>query len=112
MRKPLALMLAGLMAVSMVGCGSNGDAASSSDNKDKADSGKVTLKVTTTYAGEDTNAGNYKDACAAWTKETGNKIEDSSATSELLQTLKQVQNRMYYSSSTELIQTSSLNRVR
>ena len=38
MRKPLALMLAGLMAVSMVGCGSNGDAASSSDNKDKADS--------------------------------------------------------------------------
>ena len=31
---------------------------------------------------------------------------------ELLQTLKQVQNRMYYSSSTELIQTSSLNRVR
>ncbi|MEI3294292.1 MAG: hypothetical protein V8R99_00510 [Eubacterium ventriosum] len=27
MRKPLALMLAGLMAVSMVGCGSNGDAA-------------------------------------------------------------------------------------
>ena len=62
MRKPLALMLAGLMAVSMVGCGSNGDAASSSDNKDKADSGKVTLKVTTTYAGEDTNAGNYKDA--------------------------------------------------
>ena len=70
MRKPLALMLAGLMAVSMVGCGSNGDAASS-NNKDKADSGKVTLKVTTTYAGEDTNAGNYKDACAAWTKETG-----------------------------------------
>ena len=110
MRKPLALMLAGLMAVSMVGCGSNGDAASSSDNKDKADSGKVTLKVTTTYAGEDTNAGNYKDACAAWTKETGNKIEDSSATSD--ETLKQVQNRMYYSSSTELIQTSSLNRVR
>ena len=81
MRKPLALMLAGLMAVSMVGCGSNGDAASS-NNKDKADSGKVTLKVTTTYAGEDTNAGNYKDACAAWTKETGNKIEDSSATSD------------------------------
>ena len=81
MRKPLALMLAGLMAASMVGCGSNGDAASS-NNKDKADSGKVTLKVTTTYAGEDTNAGNYKDACAAWTKETGNKIEDSSATSD------------------------------
>ena len=40
MRKPLSHMLAGLMAVSMVGCGSNGDAASSSDNKDKADSGK------------------------------------------------------------------------
>lgn len=117
MRKPLALMLAGLMAVSMVGCGSNGDAASS-NNKDKADSGKVTLKVTTTYAGEDTNAGNYKDACAAWTKETGNKIEDSSATSDetfkskVIVDFEQVQNRMYYSSSTELIQTSSLNRVR
>ena len=43
---------------------------------------KGNIKVTTTYAGEDTNAGNYKDACAAWTKETGNKIEDSSATSD------------------------------
>ena len=118
MRKPLALMLAGLMAVSMVGCGSNGDAASSSDNKDKADSGKVTLKVTTTYAGEDTNAGNYKMPVLHGLKkqETRLKIVQQHLmkhlNQELLQTLKQVQNRMYYSSSTELIQTSSLNRVR
>lgn len=81
MRKPLALVLAGLMAVSLVGCGSDSDTGSSKSD-DKAETGKVTLKVTTTYAGEDTNAGNYKAACDEWMESTGNKIDDSSATSD------------------------------
>ena len=42
----------------------------------------VTLNVTTTYAGEDGNAQNYKDSVAAWEEESGNKVEDSSATSD------------------------------
>ncbi len=42
----------------------------------------VTLNVTTTYAGEDSNAQNYKDSVAAWEEESGNKVEDSSATSD------------------------------
>ena len=42
----------------------------------------VTLNVTTTYAGEDSNAQNYKESVAAWEEESGNKVEDSSATSD------------------------------
>ncbi len=42
----------------------------------------VTLNVTTTYAGEDSNAQNYKDAVAAWEEASGNTVEDSSATSD------------------------------
>lgn len=42
----------------------------------------VELNVTTTFAGEDTNAQNFKDAVAAWEAETGNTVADSSATSD------------------------------
>ena len=42
----------------------------------------VTINVTTTYAGEDSNAQNYKDSVQAWEEESGNKVEDSSATSD------------------------------
>lgn len=72
MRKALALVLAGVMAVSMVGCGTQ-----EGESKKKS----VKLSVTTTYAGEDSNAQNYKDAVAAWEKKTGNKVDDSSQTS-------------------------------
>lgn len=76
MRKALSLVLAGLLAVSLVGCG--GEKADSGENKEAS---KVTLKVTTTYAGEDTNAQNYIDSYKEWESKTGNTIEDSSATS-------------------------------
>ena len=42
----------------------------------------VTINVTTTYAGEDGNAQNFKDSVAACEEESGNKVEDSSATSD------------------------------
>ena len=42
----------------------------------------ITLSVTTTYAGEDSNAQIYKDSVAAWEEESGNKVDDSSATSD------------------------------
>lgn len=79
MRKALALVLCGAMAVSMVGCGSNNSGKKTSDETSKK---SVKLSVTTTYAGEDTNAQNYKDAVAAWESKTGNKVDDSSATSD------------------------------
>ena len=42
----------------------------------------VKLSVTTTYAGEDSNAQIFKDSVAAWEAETGNTVDDSSATSD------------------------------
>ena len=79
MRKALALVLCGAMAVSMVGCGSSNSGKKTSDETSKK---SVKLSVTTTYAGEDTNAQNYKDAVAAGESKTGNKVDDSSATSD------------------------------
>ena len=79
MRKALALVLCGAMAVSMVGCGSSSSGTKTSDETSKK---SVKLSVTTTYAGEDTNAQNYKDAVVAWESKTGNKVDDSSATSD------------------------------
>lgn len=79
MRKALSLVLAGLMAVSLVGCG--GQKAEEAGSGAAEEAAKVTLKVTTTYAGEDTNAQNYIDAYKEWEAKTGNTIDDSSATS-------------------------------
>lgn len=42
----------------------------------------VELNVTTTFAGEDGNAQNFKDAVAAWEETTGNTVNDASATSD------------------------------
>lgn len=42
----------------------------------------VELNVTTTFAGEDTNAKIFKEAVSAWCEITGNKVADSSATSD------------------------------
>ncbi|MGF7142319.1 raffinose/stachyose/melibiose transport system substrate-binding protein [Anaerotaenia torta] len=69
MKKLLALLLVLALAMSMVGCAAK-------------EPKKVTLNVTTTYAGNDGNAQNFQDAIAAWQTETGNKVNDSSATSD------------------------------
>lgn len=42
----------------------------------------VELDVVTTFAGEDSNAKNYLDGIAAWQEETGNTVNDNSATSD------------------------------
>ena len=69
MKKKMALMLTGIMAVSTAFAA-------------PVMAEGVSLNVTTTYAGEDSNAQNYKDSVAAWEAETGNTVEDSSATSD------------------------------
>lgn len=47
-----------------------------------AEGDPVDLNVTTTFAGEDGNAQNFKDAVAAWEEKTGNTVNDASATAD------------------------------
>lgn len=104
-KRLLATVLAGAMVLSVTACGDKGNNTASTqpaaDNTDSsaADTGSeaeaepeaeapaeptgpVELVVTTIFAGEDTNAQNYKDAVAAWEAETGNTIVDTSASSD------------------------------
>ena len=77
-KKTIALLLATAMVATMLtGCGKKEDNA-----PDGSNGAAVELNVTTTFAGNDGNAQNYKDAIAAFEKETGIKINDSSATSD------------------------------
>lgn len=87
-KRVLALLLTGVMVGStLVGCGAKTDAPAAPAASGEpavqapaeAPSGGVALNVTTTFAGEDTNAQNYKDAIAAWEAETGNTVNDASA---------------------------------
>ena len=99
MKKFTALLLGIAMATIVTGCGA-GQAPADSAQSGEADTaeveetaaeasseadsstGGVEITVTTTFAGEDTNAQNYKDAVAAWESKTGNKVSDTSATSD------------------------------
>lgn len=75
-KRVVSMLLAGAMVCTLVtGCG--GKKGSDSDSADQN-----TLSVTTTFAGEDGNAENYKEAVAAFEKQEGIKINDSSATSD------------------------------
>lgn len=70
MKKRFGCMMAGVMAISMLA------------GVSKVQAEGVELNVTTTFAGEDGNARNFKDAVAAWEETTGNKVNDASATSD------------------------------
>lgn len=99
-KRVLALVLASAMVFSLVGCGNSGsteagtetttettteatdDTAEAPAEEEPAEVNPVELNVTTTFAGEDGNAQNFKDAVAAWCAETGNTVADTSATSD------------------------------
>lgn len=107
-KKVISMMLAGAMVLSMTACGNSGnsgDAGSAASTGGDAAAeapaaeapaaeagqeteapaaaeGPVELVVTTTFAGEDSNAQNYKDAVKAWEAETGNAVVDTSATAD------------------------------
>lgn len=108
-KRLMAAVLAGIMVLSVTACGGQGtssadtqpaastgsneasdtgsDAVSESEPAEEAAApaeaaGPVEIVVTTTFAGEDGNAQNYKDAVAAWEAETGNTVVDTSATSD------------------------------
>ncbi len=90
-RRILSLILASAMVFSLASCGSK-DTGSASEPAAKTESGEtapeqdkaktVELNVTTTFAGEDTNAQNFKSAVDAWCEKTGNTVADASATSD------------------------------
>lgn len=69
MKKQFAVLTAGALVCSMLGA-----------VPVMADG--VELNVTTTFAGEDGNSQNFKDAVAAWEESTGNTVNDASATSD------------------------------
>lgn len=106
-KRLIAALLAGVMVFSMTACGnndagSNGNDAGSTTTETKTEAndnansstddgevsepaatgGSVELTVTTTFAGEDSNAQNFKNAVADWEAATGNKVVDTSATSD------------------------------
>lgn len=76
------------MILSLTACGSrpsDGGVETTGTNTEstaQAQEDSVELNVTTTFAGEDGNAENYKDAIKAWSEKTGNTVADTSATSD------------------------------
>lgn len=96
MKRFIAALLTGVMVLSLAACGSQPAAestateaeatdnttATTADNASESATGPVELNVTTTFAGEDGNAQNFKDAVAAWCAATGNTVADTSATSD------------------------------
>lgn len=94
MKRLIAALLTGTMLLSLTACGGSAstDEAGSTqavavEDEQEADvdaeaAGPVELNVTTTFAGEDGNAQNYKDAIEAWCAQTGNTVADTSATSD------------------------------
>lgn len=103
-KRMIAAVLAGTMVLSVTACGgqggstqetqptateSNAEESSAEESapaeaaeETAAPAGPVELVVTTTFAGEDTNAQNYKDAVKGWETETGNTVVDTSATAD------------------------------
>ncbi len=97
-----AVLMTALMSISIIGCGSTAPQAAPAEAETQTEApaaeapaaetpeaeetteaaGPVEITVTTTFAGEDSNAQNYKNAVAAWEAETGNTVSDTSATSD------------------------------
>lgn len=78
-RRLIGAMLAGTMVFSLAACGGQ---TSGGGTESGASGDGVELNVTTTFAGEDGNAQNFKNAVKAWCDETGNTVADTSATSD------------------------------
>lgn len=79
--KRIIFMITGVMAFLLTACGDKATDGTMVSETTAAVAVPVTISVTTTFAGEDTNASNYLEAIAAWEKETGNIVEDGSASS-------------------------------
>ena len=89
MKKILALLLALVMCLALVACGSEPAPAepeepaaeAPAETEEAAPAETVTLNVVTSYGGDDGNRKNFEAAVAAYEESTGNKVNDGSATS-------------------------------
>lgn len=71
-KKILSALLCGIMATAAVSAGAVTVSAEEG----------VSLNVTTTFAGTESNVELYQETIQNWEKETGNKVEDSSSTAD------------------------------
>ena len=87
MKRLLALLLVLVMALSLVACGQSAapaeESAAPSAGTENTEPAKepVTLNVVTSYGGDDGNRKNFEAAVKTYEEETGNKVNDGSATS-------------------------------
>ena len=87
MKRLLALLLVLVMALSLVACGQSAapaeESAAPSAGTENTEPAKepVTLNVVTSYGGDDGNRKNFEAAVKSCEEETGNKVNDGSATS-------------------------------
>lgn len=94
-KKLISVLLASAMMVTLAACGGSNTAPTTTNDSATTDTttdapaadqaeatGPVELTVCTTFAGEDGNAQNFKNAVADWCAETGNTVADTSATSD------------------------------
>ena len=87
MKRLLALLLVLVMALSLVACGQSAapaeESAAPSAGTENTEPAKepVTLNVVTFYGGDDGNRKNFEAAVKSYEEETGNKVNDGSATS-------------------------------
>lgn len=87
MKRLLALLLVLVMALSLVACGQSAapaeESAAPSAGTENPEPAKepVTLNVVTSYGGDDGNRKNFEAAVKSYEEETGNKVNDGSATS-------------------------------
>lgn len=103
MKRFLAMFLVCIMVLSMAACGNNEKPSQADGSKPPASeapgntetkapetkapetekpAANVTLNVTTTFAGNDGNAKNFQEALKEWQNQTGNTVNDASATSD------------------------------
>lgn len=85
MKKIIALLLAVVMVFALAACGGQSAPAAPAAPADSAPAepaaAPVTLNVVTSYGGDDGNRANFEAAVASYEAETGNKVNDGSATS-------------------------------
>ncbi|MFI3176363.1 MAG: extracellular solute-binding protein [Eubacteriales bacterium] len=89
MKKTLAILLMVSMGLWSVACGDTGSSTEAGTSQEDTievseREDAVTLNVTSTFAGNDSNAQNYIDAYEAWEATTGNQVSDSSGTADEL----------------------------
>jgi raffinose/stachyose/melibiose transport system substrate-binding protein len=84
LKKLLTVPLAIIILTALISCSGPVPSGPSgfSQNDEYSQSSAVTLVVSSTFAGNDGNAGTFQQALYEWTQETGNSVIDRSATAD------------------------------